>query len=149
MASIDPPVYESTEPTAPQPSEAQLLYTALSDCANLHPDPASPGSGEEGGDAHPNIIFEDDAQAPYSTFNSIADGPQTALPPAMPGSGGWITAENVNEYFDEEGNWRGAAEGLGDGAGSVRRRAEDDGVVNGDGGTEEIEGEETKWRRTD
>jgi len=67
----------------------------------------------------------------------------------MPGSGGWITAENVSEYFDEEGNWRGAREGLGEGAGSVRRREEDDGEVNGHGGVEEMEGEETKWRRTD
>lgn len=149
MVQIDPPVLESRDVTAPQPSTAQLLYTALSDCANLHPDPASPGSGEEDGGAQPNIIFEGDAEAPFSTLNSTADGQQTALPPAMPGSGGWITAENVNEYFDEEGNWRGAGERLGEGAGSVRRREEDDGEVNGHGGAEEIEGEETKWRRTD
>jgi nucleotide-sensitive chloride channel 1A len=149
VVQIDPPVLESRDVTAPQPSTAQLLYTALSDCANLHPDPASPGSGEEDGGAQPNIIFEGDAEAPFSTLNNTADGQQTALPPAMPGRGGWITAENVNEYFDEEGNWRGAGERLGEGAGSVRRREEDDGEVNGHGGAEEIEGEETKWRRTD
>lgn len=73
----------------------------------------------------------------------------------MPGSGGWITAENVGEFFDEEGNWRGGEEwtgdevfgmpgggvgggegGLGEGAGSVRREREEE------------EGDETKWRRT-
>lgn len=148
MAPTEPPVLELRETSALQPSQAQLLYTALSKCANLHPDPPSLGSGEEDV-APPNIIFEGDAQAPYSTLNSAAHGQQTALPPAMPGSGGWITAENVNDYFDDEGNWRGAGEGLGEGAGNVRRREDDDGGVNGNGGAEGIEGEETKWRRTD
>lgn len=148
MAPTEPPVSEHAETSASHPSQAQLLYTALSECANLHPDPASPASGEEDV-TPPNIIFEGDAQAPYSTLNSAANRQQTALPPAMPGSGGWITAENVNEYFDEEGNWRGAGERLGEGVGSVRRREEDDGGVNGNGGAEGLEGEETKWRRTD
>jgi len=119
----------------------------LSDCANLHPDPASPDSGEEDRSAQPNIIFEGDA--PYATLNGTANGQQTALPPAMPGSGGWITAENVNEYFDVEGNWRGAGKGLGEGAGSVRRREEEDGENGGNCGVEDTEDEETKWRRTD
>ena len=55
----------------------------------------------------------------------------------MPGSGGWITAENMHEYFDADGNWIGEAqeveleeEGisgeLGDGAGAVHKRDEDD-----------------------
>ena len=66
------------------------------------------------------------------------------LPPPMPGSGGWITAENVGEFFDEEGNWRGRG-GLGAGAGSVRGREE--GEEGGDG--EDGDGEETKWRRTE
>lgn len=63
----------------------------------------------------------------------------------MPGSSGWITAENVHEYFDEEGNWIGDDEGgggvsgeLGDGAGTVHGRGEDDGV-NGDGSLQESE----------
>lgn len=67
----------------------------------------------------------------------------------MPGSGGWITAENVGDFFDEEGNWRGGEEftanevlgvpgaGLGEGAGSVRGREEGEGLED-----------ETKWRRT-
>lgn len=82
----------------------------------------------------------------------------------MPGSGGWITAENVSDFFDEQGNWKGGEEwserevlgvpggGLGEGAGSVRGRdAVDDGVDGGSGadGKGEVGEEETKWRRTD
>lgn len=57
------------------------------------------------------------------------------LPPPFPGSGGWITAENDNEYFDEDGNWLGGeeeqeAELLREGAGRVRGRDE---VDDGDG----------------
>jgi nucleotide-sensitive chloride channel 1A len=56
----------------------------------------------------------------------------------MPGSGGWITADNVHEYFDEDGNWIGEGgeegEALGDGAGRTRGRNEVEGEgVNGDG----------------
>ena len=140
-------------PAASSPLDpVQDLYAALSACANLHPDPATPGSEDEiGEDRGPNIMFEGDAGAPFTTLGG-AGGQQTALPPPMPGSGGWITAENVNEYFDEEGNWRGQS--LGEGAGSVRRREDDDG--GGDDGEgqevtgEEVvgDGEEAKWRRT-
>ncbi len=67
------------------------------------------------------------------------------LPPPMPGSGGWITAENVGEFFDEDGNWKGSEGGgeeggLGEGAGRVRERDEEE---PGEG-----DGEETKWTRT-
>jgi chloride channel, nucleotide-sensitive, 1A len=78
------------------------------------------------------------------------------LPPAMPGSGGWITAENMHEFFDADGNWIGGedeemegdegteveAEILGPGAGTVRTR---DDEHDGNGVGEE----ETKWQRTD
>jgi nucleotide-sensitive chloride channel 1A len=64
----------------------------------------------------------------------------------MPGSGGWITADNVHEYFDQEGNWIGGEEGdgtgdgdgaggeeLGEGAGRTRPREElEPDEVNGD-----------------
>ena len=82
---------------------------------------------------------------------------EEGLPPPMPGSGGWITAENVGEWFDAEGNFRGGGGGgggeLGEGAGVVRGREEGDGDVDGDGvgegGVENGGGEgETKWRRT-
>jgi nucleotide-sensitive chloride channel 1A len=62
----------------------------------------------------------------------------------MPGSGGWITAENMSEYFDEVGNWRGSKEGedehLGPGAGTVRSREEDPGPE------EDREGDNTNYR---
>jgi nucleotide-sensitive chloride channel 1A len=70
----------------------------------------------------------------------------------MPGSGGWITAENVHEYFDAEGNWMGEEEGvsgeLGEGAGAVHARGEEEqeGVTNG-GGHGEEEGEAKRARR--
>ena len=83
-------------------------------------------------------------------FAGARDG---GLPPAMPGSGGWITAENVHEYFDEDGNWIGGEEEeeggveLGEGAGTVHAR-EEEGVeaVNGDG-EGEVEGEAKRARR--
>lgn len=60
----------------------------------------------------------------------------SGLPPAMPGSGGWITAENLHEHFDGEGNWlpgRGPQEDL----------SEQDGVlINGFGGAADGEEEE-------
>ena len=90
-------------------------------------------------------MFEGDAGESYT-------GQQTALPPPMPGSGGWITAENVGDFYDEEGNLRSENQGLGEGAGSVRRREEDGGSEDGEGGGVDGDGvgdgEETKWRRT-
>ncbi len=89
----------------------------------------------------------------YPLSNDGVEGGGPGLPPPMPGSGGWITAENVGEFFDEEGYWRGGEEfsasevlglpgtGLGEGAGSVRGREE------GEGDGEGVE-DETKWRRT-
>ena len=72
----------------------------------------------------------------------------------MPGSGGWITAENVAEFYHEDGTPRGDGEefhateqgeggvlSLGTGAGSLRRGRDDR--------TEEGDAEETKWRRTE
>lgn len=55
----------------------------------------------------------------YGAVSAIPD-----LPPPMPGSGGWITAENAHEFFDEDGNWRGRGGSLGEGAGRVRGRDE-------------------------
>ena len=144
----DPDPTTSTDEAIAAPQEAaQLLYTALSDCADLHPDPASPGSGDEGGGTQPSVMFEGNgaSEAPYTSLNGTA----AALPPPMPGSSGWITAENVREFFDEEGNWRGQGQALGDGAGSVRRREEEDAGMDGDGDAQGGESEETKWRRTD
>lgn len=151
-------------PESESESQAQQLYTALSACANLHPDPVSGSEadadeeeGGGGGGQRPAIMFEGDRDVggifPLRNGEAGASG----LPPPMPGSGGWITAENVGEFFDEEGNWRGDGGlgqegdvdggGLGEGAGTVRTREEDvDGEdAEGEGGGTE----ETKWRRTD
>lgn len=127
---------QSISPT----TTVEQLFAALSACADLHPDP----------DSNSEIDINDD-DAPIHSPN--ADNPYTevdGLPPPMPGSGGWITAENVGEFFDEEGNFRGAG-GLGEGAGRVRGREEDEGaeVVDGNGVEGgEAEAEEAKWRRT-
>lgn len=121
------------------PSPAAQLYEAIANCSNLHPDPHDEEDEEEDYD---RIVFEGSAEHEAlegftGVLRGAADG---SLPPPMPGSGGWITAENVHEYFDEDGNWigqgaEGAEEELGDGAGRTRAREEieGDGEANGDG----------------
>ncbi|GAD98539.1 conserved hypothetical protein [Paecilomyces variotii No. 5] len=123
----------------------QLLFAAVSACSNLHPDPATAGEDEddEGGVLQGSSLYEAGLIAPGS-----GDG---GLPPPAAGSSGWITEENMHEYFDEEGNWIGGGEepnlSLGPGAGTVRTREEEDAAA--DGSEETGDGDETKWRRTD
>jgi nucleotide-sensitive chloride channel 1A len=134
--------------------EIQKLFLAVSNCSNLHPDPAD--NDEEMSDAlagDSRIVFE--GNVGYEGISGLpnvhrgtTDG---GLPPPFPGSGGWITAENVSEYFDEEGNWIGGGgeEGgsLGEGAGRTRTREEmDEDGMNGHGGDES---EDSKRPRTD
>ncbi|MCJ1359331.1 MAG: hypothetical protein MMC33_009332 [Icmadophila ericetorum] len=155
----------TVEPSAePEPSTAtqtpiQELFTSLSACANLHPDPMSEDEDAEG--------LDPDTSMSYETATGISTN---GLPPPIPGSGGWIMAENMGEFFDEEGNWRGGAVGgLGQGAGRIRTMDEVDGEeeggegeggggvwdVNGNGegnGNGDGDGDgdgETKWRRTE
>ncbi|KAJ9371850.1 hypothetical protein DTO282F9_3185 [Paecilomyces variotii] len=123
----------------------QLLFAAVSACSNLHPDPTAAGEedeDDEGGALQGSSLYQAGLIAPGS-----GDG---GLPPPANGSSGWITAENMHEYFDEEGNWIGGGEepnlSLGPGAGSVRTREEE---TASDGNEETGNGEETKWRRTD
>lgn len=131
----------------------QALFEAVSTCSNLHPDPSMDDDEnmEEGNDSR--IVFE--GNVGYEGVSGLpgvqigtTDG---GLPPPFPGSGGWITAENVSEYFDEEGNWIGEngenAEGLGEGAGRVRTRDEADG--NGVNGHDAVDEEDSKRPRTD
>ncbi|KAI4254380.1 MAG: hypothetical protein L6R42_007220 [Xanthoria sp. 1 TBL-2021] len=133
------PALSEAEMMNTHPNAVEKLFSALSACADLHPDH----------DSNSDFDLEDDA--PHEDSGALytqIDG----LPPPMPGSGGWITAENVGEFFDEEGNYRGG-EGLGEGAGRVREREDDDegGVVGANGDRvdgHEGETEETKWRRT-
>lgn len=130
----------------PEQSPAQALFNALSNCSNLHPDPVNDEDDE------------DENQRGYSRLMhaglAIPGTSDGSMPPPMPGSGGWITAENMHEFVDEDGNWiekdEDMEEGesssgeqdtaLGPGAGTVRPRPDD---TNGDS-----TGEETKWRRT-
>jgi chloride channel, nucleotide-sensitive, 1A len=134
----DPDVELETE-NEPEQTPVQALFNALSDCANLHPDP----------------VEEDDEEGSSRLFQAglaIPGDSSGGLPPPMPGSGGWITAENMHEFVDEDGNWieqdtedsntDQPAEPLGPGAGSVRVREDEaaDVDANGDG--------ETKWQRT-
>ena len=99
----------------------------------------SPGSEEEDGDE--GYVGGESARERVGEAQIL--GGQDGLPPAMPGSGGWITTDNVGDHFDEEGNWRGQwLQPLGPGAGTVRERGGEDGV---DGAEEE---DELKWRRT-
>lgn len=152
--TIVPPPADSSEGAA---SPAVHLYEAIAACSNLHPDPHD--DGEEGDDDYQDrIVFEGSAEHEAlegftGVLHGAADG---SLPPPMPGSGGWITAENVHEYFDEEGNWRGRD---GD-AGDAPQEEEEEGTTNGgagrtrphqevDGGGEDANGEEAKRPRVD
>lgn len=122
----------------PQPPTL-AMFTALSNCSNLHPDAIS--------DEQQSVGLQDSA---LFQAGMIAPGHANGgLPPAMPGSGGWITAENMGEFVDEEGNWIAdeesrQEESLGGGAGTVRPRLDDeDQVVH-----ENEPNDDTKWRRT-
>ena len=142
----EPDIVELTlvpAPSSPAGTSAthgvQALFEAVSNCSNLHPDPTFEDEEMEDGDANSRIVFE--GNVGYEGISGLpgvqmgaSDG---GLPPPFAGSGGWITAENVSEYFDEDGNWigQGDGEGLGEGAGRVRTRSEVDGEgVNGHGG---------------
>ncbi|KAG5915670.1 hypothetical protein E4U53_004434 [Claviceps sorghi] len=114
-------------------ADAQRLYDAVATCSNSHPDPTNDDDGDEEGDGYDRIVFEGEAVEGFTgVLRGATDG---GLPPPLPGSGGWITADNVHEYFDEEGNWTGRddeaagpdqSEELGDGAGRTRLREEVD-----------------------
>ncbi|KAM4066606.1 regulator of volume decrease after cellular swelling domain-containing protein [Hirsutella rhossiliensis] len=125
---------------------AQQLYDAVSNCSDLHPDPddADDDDGEYDG-----IVFEGGAEhEALEGFAGVLRGSSNGgLPPPMPGSGGWITADNVHEFFDGDGNWLGrdgeaqdGADGeLGEGAGRTRPRdeLEPDGANGYDGANED------------
>lgn len=117
------------------------LFNQISACSNLHPDPQNEGEEDEEGDEFDRVIFEGNVEGDAvdglpGVLRGDANG---GLPPPMPGSSGWITADNVNEYFDEDGNWigeTGVSGELGDGAGRVRGRdeVEEDGPNGQDNG---------------
>lgn len=108
------------------------FFKALSDCANLNPDPDASGSDDEGMDGQ--VMFEGGAGATLEGF---------------PGEGGWITAENVDQFqFEDVEGEEGESAGfriLGPGAGTVRTRSEEGEEEE----EEEVGAEEAKWRRTE
>lgn len=147
-AELTPEQHAAQEETSDESAETptQTLYNAVSACSNLHPDPVEPGDEDE-----------DDEESKHSFFQFGQEGMGSlngdSLPPPVDGSSGWITADNMHEFFDEEGNWIAEGEppsfpGLGPGAGTVRAREEENGDEEGQDG-EAGEGDETKWRRTD
>lgn len=124
----------------PDETPTQMFYAAVSACSNLHPDPGLDEEDDEG-EGNGSALFRAGLAGPGNS--------EGGLPPPVDGSSGWITAENMHEFFDEEGNWiAGGPEPtlpLGPGAGTVRER-EGEGENTGD---VEGENEEAKWRRTD
>lgn len=116
-------------------SEQEKLFDAITACQNLHPDPADEDEDDDDEDYADRIVFESAVDASSEAIEGLPGvfrGSATGdLPPPMPGSTtGWITAENVGEFFDADGNWIGGGdeeeegEDLGEGAGRVRARDE-------------------------
>lgn len=131
--------------------ETTKLFEAISQCADLNPDPADEDDED---DEYERIVFEGDVEGREldGLPGVYASGDDVALPPPLPGSSGWITAENVHEFFDKDGNWIGAQdeeEGvsgeLGEGAGRVRGREEVEGTEGANG--EERTGENGESKR--
>lgn len=84
----------------------KTLFAAVSACSNLHPDAAD--SDEEMGETD-RIVFEGSVgYEGISGLPGVVSLPgDEGLPPPFPGSGGWITAENVGDFFTPEGEWIG------------------------------------------
>lgn len=118
----------------PEKTPVQALFKALSSCSDLNPDPMDEDEDEGG-----SRLMQAGLAMP-----GTSDG---SLPPPMPGSGGWITAENMHEFVDEDGNFIEGddadeqSEELGPGAGTVRQREDDPSSGNG-------ADDEAKWQRT-
>lgn len=76
--------------TTPPVSTAKALYDAISGCADLNPD--APNGLHDGDD-------DDEDDGDYAMEGDDQDN-------NIPGAGGWITAENMHEYMDENGNFK-------------------------------------------
>ncbi|KAI8952264.1 regulator of volume decrease after cellular swelling-domain-containing protein [Xylaria longipes] len=146
------------DPPAIDPLNAErtnALFNQISACSNLNPDPRNEDEDDDGNDEFnaDHIIFEGsvDQGVAIEGLPGVLQGSNSGgLPPPMPGSSGWITADNVNEYFDEDGNWigdEGVSGELGDGAGRVRGR--DEAEQDGANGHEEVDDGDTKRPRTE
>lgn len=119
----------------------QQLYGAVSACSNLNPDPVEPGDEDDEEEVGSKFISAED----HEGVIQLGDG---GLPPPVDGSSGWITAENMDQFFDADGNWIAGGEPpsfpLGPGAGNVHARGEEDGAEEN-----EVDEDEAKWRKTD
>ena len=114
---LPPPAPPVTPTGNPDDAEAQseavkALYAAVSACSDLHPDELQSGDEEEEG-MDDRIVFE--GNVGYEGINGLPGALQGAanggLPPPFPGSGGWITADNVDQFFDREGNYLKSKDG--------------------------------------
>ncbi|KAI5924069.1 regulator of volume decrease after cellular swelling-domain-containing protein [Camillea tinctor] len=129
------------------------LFNQISACSNLNPDPRDEQDDDDEDYDADRIIFEGSAEdgAAIDGLPGVLQGSTSGgLPPPFPGSSGWITADNVHEYFDEEGNWigeEGVSGELGEGAGRVRGR--DEVEQDGTNGREEADDAESKRPRTE
>lgn len=140
-------------------SEQEKLFDAITACQNLHPDPVDGDDDDDddgGEDYADRIIFESSVDGSGEGIEGLPGvlrgSASGGLPPPMPGSSGWITAENVGDFFDADGNWIGGGGGengdeegqeeLGEGAGRVRGRDE----INGHGEGVEEDGENKRTR---
>ncbi|KAJ2974292.1 hypothetical protein NUW58_g8703 [Xylaria curta] len=144
LPSVDPLNAERTN----------ALFNQISACSNLNPDPRNEGEEDDDDEFNADhIIFESDVDQGVAIegLPGVLQGNNNGgLPPPLPGSSGWITAENVNEYFDEDGNWigdEGVSGELGDGAGRVRGR--DEVEQDGTNGQEDVEDGDVKRPRTE
>lgn len=109
---------------------ADTIFKELSVCTSLH----SAASTSDDGDDEDRIIFEGEG-----------DGDEPRLE-GFPGEGGWITAENVDQFRFEDADELTTI--LGPGAGSIRRREEGEDVD--DAVTDDAKAvDEAKWRRTE
>lgn len=144
LVPYDDAAGDETQVAQTATERTKTLFAEISRCSNLNPDPrdGDEDDDDEFDDEHnaDRIIFEGDHEAQYEVLDGFSGAFRGdsggGLPPPMPGSSGWITAENVDQYFDAEGNWvgPGAEEGegeeggvsgeLGEGAGRVRGRDE-------------------------
>ncbi|KAH6691345.1 regulator of volume decrease after cellular swelling-domain-containing protein [Plectosphaerella plurivora] len=132
-------------------ADIQTLFDAISACSDLHPDKED---DDEDDDEYDRIVFEGDLET-VDGFTGVMRGREDGgMPPPFPGSSGWITAENMHEYFDADGNWigdsaedeeEGVSGELGEGAGRIRTRDE----VNGHGTGDAPEDSENKRPRVD
>jgi nucleotide-sensitive chloride channel 1A len=111
---------------ASQPDVTEAIFKALSVCTSFHSATASNSDDEE--DREDRILFEENGDEPRLQ--------------GFPGGGGWITAENVDQFRFEDADESNVI--LGPGAGSVRPRdAGEDAIVEDANSTDD-----SKWRRT-